>query len=136
MSGVHVRVRVGNEQYALPVEHVHRVVELGEPTPVPGAAEGVLGLRNLDGEILPAFDLARVLQIERDGRAGRLVVAEHGGRRAAFAVDEVIDVGELAEPMQESESPYLQASTVIDDALVGVLAVGAMLDTLAREEER
>ncbi len=76
MSGAQVRVRVGGEQYALPVEHVYEVVDLGELTPVPGSADSVLGLLNLNGEIVPTFDLARILQIEREGRPRRLLVTE------------------------------------------------------------
>jgi chemotaxis signal transduction protein len=129
-------VRVGVEQYALPVEYVHEVLDLGELTPVPGAAPIVLGLRNVDGEIVPAFDLARILQIERDGSPPRLLVTECRGQRAAFAVDEVIDVGPLAGAMQESESPHLLASTVLDGALVGVLAVDALFDSIAPEDGR
>ncbi len=136
MSGVQIRVRVGTEQYALPVEYVHQVVDLGELTPVPGSADVVLGLRNLNGEIVPAFDLAKILQIERDGRPPRLLVAECHGQRAAFAVDEVLDVGPLAGTMQESESPHLLASTVLDGALVGVLAVDALFDSIAPEDGR
>jgi chemotaxis signal transduction protein len=135
VNGVHVRVRVGGEQYALPVEHVHEIVELGEVTPVPGSAASVLGLRNLDGEVLPVLDLARVLQIERAGHAGLLLVAEHGERRAGFAVDEVVDVEHLAGTAQESETSYLLASKVVDGALVGVLEVGALLDTVTGEGE-
>jgi chemotaxis signal transduction protein len=141
-----VRVRVGGEQYALPVEHVHEVIDVGELTPVPGAAESVLGLRNCNGEIVPAFDLAKILQIERDGHRSeidrskigqrRLLVTECAARRAAFAVDEVIDVGPLAGTMQESDSPYLLASMVLDGAMVGVLAVDALFDSIAPEAER
>jgi chemotaxis signal transduction protein len=129
-------VRVGAEQYALPVEYVHQVVDLGELTPVPGSGDIVLGLRNLNGEILPAFDLARILQIGRDGRAPRLLVTECHGQRVAFAVDEVLDVGPLVGTLQESESPHLLASTVLDGTLVGVLAVDALFDSIAPEEER
>ncbi len=137
MSAVQIRVRVGAEQYALPVEYVHEVLDLGELTPVPGSAPIVLGLRNVDGEIVPAFDLARILQIERDGASPpRLLLTECRGQRAAFAVDEVIDVGPLAGAMQESESPHLLASTVLDGALVGVLAVNALFDSVAAEDGR
>jgi chemotaxis signal transduction protein len=135
VSAVQIRVRVGAEQYALPVEHVHEVLDLGELTPVPGAAPIVLGLRNVDGEIVPAFDLARILRIERDGGSPpRLLLTECRGQRAAFAVDEVIDVGPLAGAMQESESPHLLASTVLDGALVGVLAMDALFDSVAAED--
>jgi purine-binding chemotaxis protein CheW len=131
-----VRVRVGGEQYALPVEHVCEVVDLGEITSVPGAADSVLGLRNLNGEIVPAFDLARILQIERDERPRRLLVTECHGQRVAFAVDDVIDVGPLASAMQESQSRHLLASTVLDGVLVGVLAVDALFDSIAPQAER
>jgi chemotaxis signal transduction protein len=141
MSTVQVRVRVGGEQYALPVEYVHEVVDLGELTPVPGSADSVLGLRNLNGEIVPAFDLARILQIERDGHRSeigrqRLLVTQCDGRRAAFAVDEVINVGPLTGTMQESESRHLLASTVLDGVMVGVLAVDVLFDSIVSEDGR
>jgi purine-binding chemotaxis protein CheW len=137
---VHVRVRVGGEQYALPVEHVHEVLDLGEVTPVPGAPDSVLGLRNLGGEIVPTFDLAKILQIEGDGHRPeigrqRLLITEHEGRRGGFAVDEVLDVGGLPGAAQEPDSPCLLASTVIDGALVGVLAVESLFDSITSEED-
>jgi chemotaxis signal transduction protein len=146
VNGVQVRVRVGSEQYALAVENVCEVVVVGALTPVPGAADSVLGLRNLSGEIVPAFDLARILQIARDGHRSeidrsksgqrRLLVTECDGRRAAFAVDEVIGVGPLVGAMQESQSLHLLASTVLDGALVGVLAVDALFHAIAPEDRR
>jgi purine-binding chemotaxis protein CheW len=139
-------VRVGAEQYALPVEYVDEVVDLGELTPVPGAADSVLGLLNLNGEIVPAFDLSKILRIERHGHRSeldrskigrsRLLVTECDGQRAALAVDEVIDVGPLAGTLQESESQHLLASTVIDRTMVGVLAVDVLFDSLASEDGR
>ncbi len=126
-------MRVGGEQYALGVEHVNEVVDLGELTPVPGAPEHVLGLRNVDGEIVPAFDLARILQISSERRPRRLLVTECRSQRAGFAVDEVIDVGTIAGAMQESESRHLLASTVLDGAMVGVLAVDALFDSIMGE---
>jgi purine-binding chemotaxis protein CheW len=133
MNGAQVRVRIGSEQYALGVEHVHEVLDLGELTPVPGAPGSVLGLRNVGGEVIPAFDLATILQIQSDGRPRRLLVAECRSQRVAFAVDEVIDVGPIAGTVQESESPHLLASTVLDGEMVGVLAVDALFDSITAE---
>jgi len=101
----------------------------------------VLGLRNVNGEIVPVFDLAKVLGIEHDGRRSefgqrRLLVAECNGQRAAFAVDEVIDVAPIDGAMQDSESRHLLASTVIDGAMVGVLAVDALFDSIAPEVQQ
>jgi purine-binding chemotaxis protein CheW len=97
MSDVYVRFRIGEKGYALPVAHVREVAEPGLLSPVPGAPETVLGVRNLHGQILPVVVLSVVLGMERTHQAPRLVIAEAGDRRAGLTVDEVIDVGELAE---------------------------------------
>jgi chemotaxis signal transduction protein len=133
MSTVQVRVAVGGEQYAVAVEHVCSVLDIGELTPVPGSPDSVLGLRNLNGEILSAFDLAKILGIERDGRPQRLLVCEYQGQQAAFAVDTVLDVGPVSGTVQESDSSQLDGSMVIDGAMVGVLTIGALFESIAAE---
>jgi chemotaxis signal transduction protein len=107
VNSVQVRVRVGGEQYALPVEHVHEVV-----------------------------DLASILQIEHDEHPRRLLITQCDGQRAAFAVDEVLDVGPLDGTMQESDSPHLLASMVLDGAMVGMLAVDGLFASIAPEAQR
>jgi purine-binding chemotaxis protein CheW len=129
-------VRVGGEQYALGVEHVHEVLDLGELSAVPGSADSVLGLLNLNGEIVPAFDLASILQIERDAHPRYLLIVQRGGQRAAFAVDEVLDVGPLDGTLQESDSPHLLGSIVLDGAMVGTLAVDGLFASIAPEVQR
>ena len=70
---MHLRIRLGTEHYALDLDHVLEVVELGEVTPVPGSAPTLIGIRNLRGEILPALDLSALLAgaIDRAKREGR-----------------------------------------------------------------
>ena len=131
-----MRVRVGGEQYALPVANVHEVLDLGELSTIPGSADCVLGLLNLNGEIVPAFDLASILQIERDDHPRRLLITQCDGQRAAFAVDEVLDVGPLAGTMQESDSPHLLASMVLDGSMVGMLAVDGLFASITPEVQR
>ena len=133
MSDVHVRLRVGGESYAFAVEHVLEVAELGEIAPVPGAEAQVLGVRNLRGEVLPVFDLASVFGIPREGRAGRLLIVEHEGRRAGFAIDEVVDVGELAAPAEEAESKFLHGASLDNGELVGVVDIARLFAALAQE---
>ena len=90
-------MRVGKELYALSVEHVLEIAEIGDLTPLPGAGAAVLGVRNLHGQVLPVFDLATVLGLAGGGAPSRLIVAEARGRKAGLAIDEVTDVGDLPE---------------------------------------
>jgi purine-binding chemotaxis protein CheW len=129
MGAVHVTVRVGPELYALPVDAVLEVAEVGRLTVVPGAAAGTLGLQNLRGSALPVFELATLLGTAGD-EPSRIVVAESGGARAAFAVDDVCDVGLLPDEGDESDSPLLTRATLTDAGLIGVLDVEGLFDEL------
>jgi purine-binding chemotaxis protein CheW len=133
---VHVRLRLGAEEYALPVEHVLEVVELGELVAVPGAPAPVLGIRNLRGQILPVVDLAAFFGIESAAPRERVIVADDGQRRIGLAVDEVMDVSDIPEPAEETESEFLRGAALVNDALVGVVDVPRLLDALDSRQMR
>src|SRR6202161_1329195 len=98
LVSVYVRLRLGAEAYAIPVEHVREVGELGEVQAVPGSGPEMLGLRNLRGQILPIVDLALLLGIDAVTRPARLLVAEAGGRPAGVAILAGRAVGGLPGP--------------------------------------
>ena len=127
MSGTHVRVRVAGEQYALPVTSVLEVAERGEITPVPGAPPEVIGVRNFHGQVIPVIDMASRLGLDRDAEAPLIVVAQERGHQAALAVDEVLEVGEIPEASNETESDLLVGAAAIEGSLVGVVDVAAVL---------
>jgi purine-binding chemotaxis protein CheW len=131
MTAVHVRLRVGSERYALPIESVREVAELGELSAVPGAGHMVLGVRNLHGQLLPVFDLARVLAIAADPSRSRIVVTEHNGHLAGLAVDEVTDVEALPGDDQETEADHLSGAVLDDGQLVGIIDVHRLFGALA-----
>jgi purine-binding chemotaxis protein CheW len=132
-SGVHVSVRVGGEHYALPVEGVLEVIALGEITAVPGADPAVLGVSNLRGQIVAVVDLAAVLGLRAPHAPQRIVVAEDGGRRVGLAVESVSEVGFVGEPTEEVDVRFLRGATFVDGALVGIVAIGELLDALTAE---
>ena len=134
MSRVHVRVLAGGEHYALPVGAVIEIAELGQVTSVPGAPSGVLGVRNLRGQVIPVIDLATMLGLSADAGSQRIVVAEDGSLRAALAVTDTVDVGELGQATEEVESDYLNGAILVDDALVGILDVPKLLAAVAPVE--
>lgn len=130
MTAVGVRVRVGSESYTVPVEHVIEVAELGALSPVPGATGSVLGVCNLRGDVLPVFDLASVLGIKGDGLPQCLLVTEHGGLHAGFAVDEVTDVGVLPPVTEETHSKLLAGAALDHSGLVGVIDIESLFGAL------
>jgi purine-binding chemotaxis protein CheW len=130
MSGVHLRVRVAGEHYALPVEQVLEVAELGEIAAVPGSPPEILGLRNLRGQVLPVIALKALLGLD-GGEPRRVVVVESGELRAGLRVDEVVDVAELPPSSEQVESKFLRGACLVDGELVGALDVDAVLSSIA-----
>lgn len=134
--GSYVQVRVAGEAYAVAIERVLEVAELGQMRAVPRARPEVLGIKSLSGRILPVVDLARLLGVHRTAPPGRLLVAEACGFRVGFAIDEVTGIGELPEPEDRTESAenarsgLLTGASLSDGELVGVVDVPRVFDTL------
>lgn len=138
----YARATTDGEMYAIPVMNVVEIVGLGQLTAVPGARDEILGIRNLHGQIVPVIALARVLGTAslagRRGASGPgprspLLVAEAAGIRAGFAVDQVVDVGELPDPTEETESEFLVGTMLHKGELIGVLDVAAIFAWLRGE---
>jgi purine-binding chemotaxis protein CheW len=129
---MHLRIRLGTEHYALDLDHVLEVVELGEVTPVPGSGAAVIGLRNLRGEILPALDLSALLGVAGQSAPRNLVVVADGDRRAGLAVDELIDVSQLSQDTTRVDSSLIRGGVLVEGALVGVVDVPAILESSLR----
>lgn len=127
---VHVRLRVAAEAYAVPVEHVLEVAGLGQVWAVPRARPEVLGVRNMRGQILPVIDFAVLFGIAGPAPAARLLVAEAGGRRAGFAVEEVSGAGQLGDPAEETESDLLLGAALDGGDLIGVIDMARVFDVL------
>ncbi|MDR3699802.1 MAG: chemotaxis protein CheW [Candidatus Sulfopaludibacter sp.] len=89
--------RVGGHCLAIPVLDVQEVLRGQRLTPVPLAPHAVTGLINLRGQIVPALEMRRLLDLPpRDGELDPLSVVvrtEHGA--VSLQVDEIGDVLEL-----------------------------------------
>jgi hypothetical protein len=58
-------------------------------------------------------------------------VAATDGIQAGLAIDEVTEVGELAGPAEDADSPLLAGAMLSGGNLVGVVNMPAVLDALA-----
>ncbi|HUZ28401.1 MAG TPA: chemotaxis protein CheW [Solirubrobacteraceae bacterium] len=132
MAAGHVRVRVGEEEYAFQVTGVLEITETGPLTPVPGSPSGIIGVGNLRGQVMPIVDLAQVMGLEQVADPHRIVVVEDADRRAGFVVDDVLDVGPATPTTGTSDSPYLVGTSLRDGTLVGLIDLPTLLDALTQ----
>jgi chemotaxis signal transduction protein len=128
-NDVYVRLRTGEEHYALPVAEALEVIELGTVDAVPGAPAATLGVRAVRGQPLPVFDLAQLIGGAK-GAPTQIVVTQHRSGRIGLAVDEVLDVTELPSGHADVDPDAIRSSVLVDGMLVGVLDLDAALGRL------
>jgi len=93
----YVLFRLCDEEYGLPIVSVRSIIRYEAPTPVPRAPEGIEGVFNLRGQVLPLIDLGRRLRGEpiTPTPASRIIVADCGLGAVGLSVDLVHEVANL-----------------------------------------
>lgn len=92
-TGALLRMAIGSEAVALPIEDVREILEVGRLTALPRTPAFVRGVMNLRGAVVPVIDLQARLGGEpaQIGRRSCVVVVEAGGALAPDAHDEPPD---------------------------------------------
>ncbi len=100
-----LRLRCGEQAYALELLKVQEVVLPAPLLPLRGAAPSMLGVMNLRGQVVPVIDLGLHLGAAaiETGLQTRIVVLEEDGESLGLRVSAVEDVASLAE--QQIEPP-------------------------------
>ena len=119
MSGKLVVFKLGQEEYALPVENVKEITKLDKITAVPDASAIVKGIVNLRGLVVPILDLQERLALKRS-HCTIALIAEIGGMPVGLAVNEVKEVNELGEP-------ELPPSLIANPLIKGIINLGDRL---------
>lgn len=83
--------RLGEDGYVVPGDEVREVLPLPTLTRVPGAADWLLGVANVRGELVPICDLRRLSGYPAPvpGRDARVMVFQHPQGPMGFLVDSV-----------------------------------------------
>lgn len=132
---------LADQRYALEAKVVQRVTWMVQVTPLPAAPQIVLGVVDVQGQVLPVVDTRRRFGLPgREPRpADRLIFARSERRRLALVVDEVDGVLDYPENRVQGAqdivpgTDYLAGVAKLDDGLVLIHD----LDTfLALDEER
>jgi purine-binding chemotaxis protein CheW len=126
---------LGRERYAIEARYVVEIARLVDIAVVPGSPSQLVGVTNLRGNILPVFDVGKLIGVTRPGLTdqARLVVLGRDDPDFAIAVDLVGDFRLLAgaevlatpESMRGPAGPILRGVTT--EALL-VLDGAALLE--------
>jgi purine-binding chemotaxis protein CheW len=126
-----VSFNVGAERFAVDILRVQEINRMMELTRVPQSPQGVKGVINLRGKIVPVLDLRNCFNMEETEHSdeSRIIVVEVRGATLGFIVDAVHEVLRLdpgmVEPapsvMSNADAGYIQGVAKVDDTLVILL---------------
>jgi purine-binding chemotaxis protein CheW len=85
---------LARERYAIETRLLREIVRFADYTPVPGAADFLVGVTNLRGEILPVVDLRRFFGLPDRGLTdqSRVLVLGHDRRDLGVLADDTHDL--------------------------------------------
>ena len=118
---------VDREWYAIESSWVREVVAAPLLVPLPTAPATVLGVFNLRGEIVPTFDVARLLGVGQSPDHPFVVVVDSGLGLAALAAHGVPELADLGEQLGAADVPGGVARFACDGRVAVLLAVDEVL---------
>ncbi len=134
---------VGGQDYCVDIMSVREIRGGTRATPLPHAPRFMRGVINLRGTVLPIMDLACRLEIDTgaDRERNVIIVVANGERTVGLIVDAVSDILAVTEEeMQpppdlkaDSERSFISALTIVDDRMIRVLDLNAVLPLPSEE---
>lgn len=100
-AGQTIRVlgyRLGDDRFGLPADTVVRIIRAVEVTPVPGFPGSVLGVINVQGQVMPVISMRRKFGLpDKPVRlSDNFIIARAGTRPVVLVVDKVDKLFDLA----------------------------------------
>jgi purine-binding chemotaxis protein CheW len=130
---------LGEQQYALPLTTVQRVVRMVEVTPLPSVPAVVLGVIDFQGNVIPVMSMRKRFGLPESetSLSDQLIVADTATRRVALVVNSVTGVLErTAEEVTAAEKivpggQYVEGITRLGD---GILFIHNLEHFLSKKE--
>jgi purine-binding chemotaxis protein CheW len=128
-------------RYALPLSLVERVVRIVEITPLPKSPDIVMGVINMQGQVIPVINVRRRFHLpEREIRLeDQLIIARTPRRLVALVADSVSGVHRLEERelvIARQELPYAEYVQGVVKLEQGLFLICDLDQFLSLEEEK
>ena len=136
-----VTFSLDDRAFALYVSAVQRVIRVVEVTTLPKAPEIVVGIINMQGQVIPVFDIRMRFQLPaREMQLGdQLIMASTTKRTVALLVDSVGDVIEIPEEKIIAAEQILSELEYVEGVVKTDGGMGLIHDLekfLSRHEEK
>ena len=133
--------RLDERNYGIRVAQAQRVVRAVDCTPLPQTLQVVLGVIDVQGEIVPVFNIRRRFNlIERDiGPDDHFIIARISTRTVALVVDSVIGLIERSEDeviAMEKVLPHVERIEGVVALEDGLVLIHDLNHFLSAEEEQ
>lgn len=134
--------QLGEQKYGMNLKYINGIEQSYQVIPVPNAPEGVTGIINLRGDVIPVYSLRERFGMEKEitNPEKSLLVAKSSDTVLAYEVDAVVDIEEIQED-KINDMPWVasnQETTFMEKVLhIGneiVIAINA--DKVLSEETR
>lgn len=98
--------RVGKQRFAVSISSTSRIINLEGVTPVPDSTDFMMGVMEIEGQILPIIDLSkRFYNTElTDPEEAQVLVLLWNEEEIGLAVDEVINIVEFEESQIDEQT--------------------------------
>jgi purine-binding chemotaxis protein CheW len=109
-----VLIAIAGRRYALSPSYVREVLQMMEPTPMPGWPEEALGIIEVRGELVPLIDIAPQLgsAMLEPSTDQFIVLLEDGARSWGVVVERVEGVQTLFVPPLDPASPVASMASI------------------------
>ncbi len=116
--------KLGEEEYCLEIKYASEITKSKDITDVPKASDFILGVFAIRGEVLPLFDIKKLLDIKQHiiSTKARFVIVNFNGDKVGICVDEITMIRKIPPTLLEQTPINIQGAK--KEFIKGIAIVG------------
>lgn len=119
--------RLGDEEYGLDINYVKEVIKNRPLTEVPKTMDFILGIISIRGEVIPVFDIKKLLDIQSgiDSISSKIIIIEFGGEKVSLLADAITQISKLS--LDDINPTPLNISGAKQEFIKGIAMLGGKM---------
>lgn len=129
---------LGDEEYAIDVKLAKEVLKLREITPVPKTTDIILGIVAIRGEMIPVFDIKKILgidSIDYDEKNKKIVLIKIENDPVCIIIDQIIQIRKISQDQIEpspinvsiTKQEFINGVVMLEDKMIRILNIEKIL---------